>query len=167
MWPVPLIITCSRARALACPVCTADAAGTRNTSLPMPGPLGGRWAPGPGEPRSSLWRARDTSCYCSFPPFEHGSHGVACALVQELLPPGSHTGFSGLHLPFIGFTFTTERWVRSAAPQASLPSGEVAGGGRGPGRGGCSVCPRQPCPKGAAGRFVLEKGHLVRMRSDT
>uniref|UniRef100_A0A8C2UVT7 non-specific serine/threonine protein kinase n=1 Tax=Chinchilla lanigera TaxID=34839 RepID=A0A8C2UVT7_CHILA len=26
----------------------------------------------------------------------------------EILPPGSHTGFSGLHLPFIGFTFTTE-----------------------------------------------------------
>ncbi|XP_036847821.2 serine/threonine-protein kinase MRCK beta isoform X1 [Manis javanica] len=26
----------------------------------------------------------------------------------EILPPGSHPGFSGLHLPFIGFTFTTE-----------------------------------------------------------
>ncbi|XP_032201261.1 serine/threonine-protein kinase MRCK beta isoform X3 [Mustela erminea] len=26
----------------------------------------------------------------------------------EILPPGPHTGFSGLHLPFIGFTFTTE-----------------------------------------------------------
>ncbi|XP_037687711.1 serine/threonine-protein kinase MRCK beta [Choloepus didactylus] len=26
----------------------------------------------------------------------------------EILPPGSHSGFSGLHLPFIGFTFTTE-----------------------------------------------------------
>uniref|UniRef100_A0A6I8PF44 Serine/threonine-protein kinase MRCK beta n=1 Tax=Ornithorhynchus anatinus TaxID=9258 RepID=A0A6I8PF44_ORNAN len=26
----------------------------------------------------------------------------------EMVPPGSHTGFSGLHLPFIGFTFTTE-----------------------------------------------------------
>lgn len=26
----------------------------------------------------------------------------------EILPPSSHTGFSGLHLPFIGFTFTTE-----------------------------------------------------------
>uniref|UniRef100_A0A8C0M1B7 Serine/threonine-protein kinase MRCK beta n=1 Tax=Canis lupus familiaris TaxID=9615 RepID=A0A8C0M1B7_CANLF len=26
----------------------------------------------------------------------------------DILPPGSHTGFSGLHLPFIGFTFTTE-----------------------------------------------------------
>ncbi|XP_004698843.2 LOW QUALITY PROTEIN: serine/threonine-protein kinase MRCK beta [Echinops telfairi] len=26
----------------------------------------------------------------------------------EILPPGSHAGFSGLHLPFIGFTFTTE-----------------------------------------------------------
>uniref|UniRef100_A0A4X1TQZ1 Serine/threonine-protein kinase MRCK beta n=1 Tax=Sus scrofa TaxID=9823 RepID=A0A4X1TQZ1_PIG len=27
---------------------------------------------------------------------------------EEILPPASHTGFSGLHLPFIGFTFTTE-----------------------------------------------------------
>ncbi|XP_036094349.1 serine/threonine-protein kinase MRCK beta isoform X3 [Rousettus aegyptiacus] len=26
----------------------------------------------------------------------------------DMLPPGSHSGFSGLHLPFIGFTFTTE-----------------------------------------------------------
>ncbi|XP_048218357.1 LOW QUALITY PROTEIN: serine/threonine-protein kinase MRCK beta [Perognathus longimembris pacificus] len=26
----------------------------------------------------------------------------------EILPPGAHTGFSGLHLPFIGFTFTTD-----------------------------------------------------------
>ncbi|XP_062947921.1 LOW QUALITY PROTEIN: serine/threonine-protein kinase MRCK beta [Cynocephalus volans] len=26
----------------------------------------------------------------------------------DILPPASHTGFSGLHLPFIGFTFTTE-----------------------------------------------------------
>uniref|UniRef100_A0A8C2SCS6 non-specific serine/threonine protein kinase n=1 Tax=Capra hircus TaxID=9925 RepID=A0A8C2SCS6_CAPHI len=29
-------------------------------------------------------------------------------IVSEVLPPGSHAGFSGLHLPFIGFTFTTE-----------------------------------------------------------
>ncbi|XP_058147258.1 serine/threonine-protein kinase MRCK beta isoform X1 [Dasypus novemcinctus] len=28
--------------------------------------------------------------------------------VSEILPPGAHTGFSGFHLPFIGFTFTTE-----------------------------------------------------------
>lgn len=28
-----------------------------------------------------------------------------------MLPPGSHSGFSGLHLPFVGFTFTTERYV--------------------------------------------------------
>ncbi|XP_077179865.1 serine/threonine-protein kinase MRCK beta isoform X4 [Paroedura picta] len=26
----------------------------------------------------------------------------------EMIPPGSHTGFSGLHLPFVGFTYTTE-----------------------------------------------------------
>nr|XP_014344022.1 PREDICTED: serine/threonine-protein kinase MRCK beta isoform X1 [Latimeria chalumnae] len=26
----------------------------------------------------------------------------------EIVPPASHTGFSGLHLPFVGFTYTTE-----------------------------------------------------------
>lgn len=36
---------------------------------------------------------------------------AVCVLAQEILPPGSHTGFSGLHLPFIGFTFTTERYA--------------------------------------------------------
>ncbi|TKC44413.1 hypothetical protein EI555_012972, partial [Monodon monoceros] len=36
------------------------------------------------------------------------SHPRGSAAHREILPPGSHTGFSGLHLPFIGFTFTTE-----------------------------------------------------------
>nr|XP_033806736.1 serine/threonine-protein kinase MRCK beta isoform X2 [Geotrypetes seraphini] len=27
---------------------------------------------------------------------------------HEMVPPSSHTGFSGLHLPFVGFTYTTE-----------------------------------------------------------
>ncbi|XP_025775198.1 serine/threonine-protein kinase MRCK beta [Puma concolor] len=40
----------------------------------------------------------------------------------EILPPGSHTGFSGLHLPFIGFTFTTERWVQlCGSPGGGFP----------------------------------------------
>ncbi|KAB0391070.1 hypothetical protein E2I00_006867, partial [Balaenoptera physalus] len=40
-------------------------------------------------------------------PLPHVPHSSLLS-VTEILPPGSHTGFSGLHLPFIGFTFTTE-----------------------------------------------------------
>lgn len=28
--------------------------------------------------------------------------------VQDIAPPISHTGFTGQHLPFVGFTYTTE-----------------------------------------------------------
>lgn len=30
-----------------------------------------------------------------------------CVCLQEISPPTSHTGFTGQHLPFVGFTFTT------------------------------------------------------------
>lgn len=30
-----------------------------------------------------------------------------CVCLQEISPPLSHTGFTGQHLPFVGFTFTT------------------------------------------------------------
>lgn len=46
----------------------------------------------------------------------HSLAHTARVLVQEVLPPGSHAGFSGLHLPFIGFTFTTERCVCVCLP---------------------------------------------------
>ncbi|XP_054423721.1 serine/threonine-protein kinase MRCK beta [Pteronotus mesoamericanus] len=39
----------------------------------------------------------------------------------EMLPPGSHTGFSGLHLPFIGFTFTTESCFSDRGSLKSTP----------------------------------------------
>lgn len=48
----------------------------------------------------------------------------------EMLPPGSHTGFSGLHLPFIGFTFTTESCfsdrgsLKSIMQSCTLPKDE-------------------------------------------
>lgn len=48
---------------------------------------------------------------------------AVCVLVQDMLPPGSHSGFSGLHLPFIGFTFTTERYVRFVIAGRAFPGG--------------------------------------------
>ncbi|XP_053783559.1 serine/threonine-protein kinase MRCK beta isoform X3 [Desmodus rotundus] len=45
----------------------------------------------------------------------------------EMLPPGSHTGFSGLHLPFIGFTFTTESCLSDRGSlKSTLPSSALA-----------------------------------------
>lgn len=58
----------------------------------------------------------------------------SCA--QEILPPGSHTGFSGLHLPFIGFTFTTERYAW-AVLLIALPSGWAQPESSAVGVGGC------------------------------
>ncbi|VFV25365.1 serine threonine-protein kinase [Lynx pardinus] len=85
----------------------------------------------------------------------------------EILPPGSHTGFSGLHLPFIGFTFTTERWVQlCGSPGGGFPwarwqlMGELRAGG-------CCVSPGTAAPQGAVGRFVLEKRHLMKTHKST
>ncbi|KAM9339437.1 serine/threonine-protein kinase MRCK beta isoform 2-T2 [Symphorus nematophorus] len=58
----------------------------------------------------------------------------------DISPPVSHTGFTGQHLPFVGFTFTTDSCFsdRSSASRAGHglhPEDEEDGGGRG-GQGG-------------------------------
>lgn len=52
---------------------------------------------------------------------------AVCVLVQDMLPPGSHSGFSGLHLPFIGFTFTTERYIGFVVAGRAFPGGPCPG----------------------------------------
>uniref|UniRef100_A0A4W3HJG3 non-specific serine/threonine protein kinase n=1 Tax=Callorhinchus milii TaxID=7868 RepID=A0A4W3HJG3_CALMI len=42
-----------------------------------------------------------------------------CLKNSETMPPPSHTAFSGHHLPFIGFTFTTNCSLRDAAGSSS------------------------------------------------
>lgn len=69
------------------------------------------WAPRGSSPHSLPVRPQLHRRVLASLPCHRGSHCLVCALTQEMLPPGSHTGFSGLHLPFIGFTFTTERYV--------------------------------------------------------
>uniref|UniRef100_A0A8C0J8Z3 Serine/threonine-protein kinase MRCK beta n=1 Tax=Chelonoidis abingdonii TaxID=106734 RepID=A0A8C0J8Z3_CHEAB len=46
----------------------------------------------------------------------------------EIVPPGSHTGFSGLHLPFVGFTYTTDSLFSDRGSLRSImQSGAVTG----------------------------------------
>uniref|UniRef100_A0A3Q3FFM3 non-specific serine/threonine protein kinase n=1 Tax=Labrus bergylta TaxID=56723 RepID=A0A3Q3FFM3_9LABR len=51
-------------------------------------------------------------------------------------PPVSHTGFTGQHLPFVGFTYTTNSCFsdRSSVSQVGLSQEEVGGGGGGGGQ---------------------------------
>ena len=51
-----------------------------------------------------------------------------CVCFQEIAPPTSHTGFTGQHLPFVGFTYTTESCF-SDGGSAGL-GGREAGGVR-------------------------------------
>ncbi|XP_029453856.1 serine/threonine-protein kinase MRCK beta [Rhinatrema bivittatum] len=44
---------------------------------------------------------------------------------HEMVPPGSHTGFSGLHLPFVGFTYTTDSCFSDRGSLKSLMSNAV------------------------------------------
>lgn len=47
--------------------------------------------------------------------------------LQDISPPVSHTGFTGQHLPFVGFTYTTDSRF---ADRGSIPQeDEVEGGG--------------------------------------
>uniref|UniRef100_A0A8C0J881 Serine/threonine-protein kinase MRCK beta n=1 Tax=Chelonoidis abingdonii TaxID=106734 RepID=A0A8C0J881_CHEAB len=47
---------------------------------------------------------------------------------EEIVPPGSHTGFSGLHLPFVGFTYTTDSLFSDRGSLRSImQSGAVTG----------------------------------------
>lgn len=56
--------------------------------------------------------------------------------LQDISPPVSHTGFTGQHLPFVGFTYTTGSCFsdRSSVSRAGLDlrqREEVGGGGGG------------------------------------
>lgn len=59
--------------------------------------------------------------------------GVAeCVCVQEISPPSSHTGFTGQHLPFVGFTFTTNSCFADGGSGSRAQAGPQqleAGGG--------------------------------------
>ncbi|XP_065819999.1 serine/threonine-protein kinase MRCK beta isoform X5 [Labrus bergylta] len=54
----------------------------------------------------------------------------------DISPPVSHTGFTGQHLPFVGFTYTTNSCFsdRSSVSQVGLSQEEVGGGGGGGGQ---------------------------------
>lgn len=53
--------------------------------------------------------------------------------MQDITPPTSHTGFTGQHLPFVGFTYTTGSCFADtgSVSQARLGLRQEAGGGEG------------------------------------
>ncbi|KAM6954695.1 serine/threonine-protein kinase MRCK beta [Aplochiton taeniatus] len=56
----------------------------------------------------------------------------------DIAPPVSHTGFTGQHLPFVGFTYTTDSCFSdgSSVKRAAPPDGVSDPGGAGEGEGG-------------------------------
>ncbi|KAK0143999.1 Serine/threonine-protein kinase MRCK beta [Merluccius polli] len=63
----------------------------------------------------------------------------------DIAPPASHTGFTGQHLPFVGFTYTTESCFSDGGSSGrttlspSSPGGGEAGGGETGGEAGQEV----------------------------
>lgn len=54
--------------------------------------------------------------------------------LQDIGPPVSHTGFSGQHLPFVGFTFTTNSCFSDRCSISKAAQGVLQKEGEGQGR---------------------------------